>query len=110
MTLEKEILKIKGILEEYDKRISALEKKIKGATQKTVTKKKVPKSISDHLEFIKSKGFFDKPRTTSEIVERLGQEGYHYPPQSLTWSLQKTVQNKMLGRIKKDRKWAYCKR
>lgn len=98
---------IKKILDNHEKRISELEKKLVGSIKKPVAERK---TISDHLDYLKSEGFFDQPKKASEIVEELAHEGFHYPQQSLTWSLQKAVQKKVLGRVKKEKKWAYCKR
>lgn len=107
MSSEQKITKIQIRLEDHESRIRALEKFFRGATKRDVTKRK---SISDQLIYLKSKGYFDQPHTTNEIVEELAREGYHYQPQSLTWSLQRAVQKGVLGRIRKERKWAYCKR
>lgn len=101
---------LKKILDNHEKRISKLEKKFEVSSQKLKKSVVERKTILDHLEYFKSEGFFDQPKKSQEIVEKLAQEGFHYPPQSLTWSLQKAVQKKVLGRIKKDKKWAYCKR
>lgn len=101
---------IKKILDNHEKRISKLEKKLEAGIKKPKKLTAERKTISDHLDYLKSEGFFDQPKKTREIVERLAQEGYHYPPESLTYSLQKAVQKKVLGRVKKEKKWAYCKR
>lgn len=101
---------IKKILDNHEKRISQLEKKSDVNLRKTKKSPVQRKTISDHLEYLKSEGFFDQPKKLKEIVERLAQEGFHYAPQSLTWSLQKAVQKNILGRMKKEKKWAYCKR
>ena len=94
-------------LKELEKRIETLENALRPKRKRTITGKK---SILDHVEFLKSEGFFDQPKTLKEIVERLAQESYHYRQQSLTNPLQRAVRQGMLGRIKKNRKWAWCKR
>lgn len=101
---------IKKILDNHEKRIRDLEKKLKPSIRKPKKSVAERKTILDHLEYLKSEGFFDQPKKSQEIVEKLGQEGFHYAPQSMTWSLQKAVQKKVLGRVKKEKKWAYCKR
>lgn len=101
---------IKKILDNHEKRISELEKKLVGSIKKPKESVAERKTISGHLEYLKSEGFFDQPKKSQEIVEKLAQEGFHYAPQSLTWSLQKAVQKNVLGRVKKEKKWAYCKR
>lgn len=107
MSQEEDIKKILKKLEEHEKRIKDLENRVKGKSKEAFTKKK---SISDHLETLKSKNFFDQPKAVQDIVEKLGQGGYHYRPESLTWALQQAVRKGTLGRIKKEKKWAYCKR
>lgn len=107
MTLEREITEIKKKLKEHEQRIRDLENRFKDKDKKVFTKKK---SITDHLEILKAEGFFDQPKFAKEIVKRLGQKGYHYRPESLTRSFQYTVRKGILGRIKKEGKWVYCKR
>ena len=107
MTLDYEIMEIKKTLEEHEERIKELEKLGKDEVKKVPIKRE---SIPDHLNYLKSEKFFDQPKFTMEIMERLAQEGYHYPLQSLTHPLQQAVRKGTLGRIKKEKKWAYCKR
>ena len=107
MMPNEEIMGIKKKLEEHEKRIGDLENLIKGRGKRAVTKKE---SILDRLTNLKSEGFFDQPQTAKEIMEKLAQEGYHYPQQSLTEPLQRAVRRGVLGRIKKNKKWAHCKR
>jgi enoyl reductase-like protein len=103
----KEIIEITKTLENHEKRIKKLEDLLMGGKKKTASSRK---SIIDHLDYLKSEGFFNEPRTLKEIVDRLVQESYHYPQTSLTDPLKRAVRQQMLRRIKKDGKWAYCKR
>lgn len=105
--LEDEIKVLKLKLENHEKRIIKLEIPDKNEKKKTIKKKE---SISDRLSRLKLQGFFDKPKFTTEIVQKLATVGYHYPPESLTAPLQRAVRAGELGRIKKENKWAYCKR
>jgi len=107
MTLEDEISEIKKKLVELEKRIKNLESPGK-TTKKKGDRKKL--SISDRLSKLKTQGFFDQPKLTNEIVAKLATEGFHYPHSSLTWPLQNAVRIGELGRVKKQGKWAYCKR
>lgn len=107
MTSDEEIKQIIKKLEDHERRIENLEKLVKGGAKKVIPERKY---ISDHFTFLKSEGFFDQPRTITEIVEKLAKEGYHYSPQSVTAPLQRAVRKGVLGRIKKENKWAYCKR
>jgi hypothetical protein len=92
---------------ELEKRISALEML---AGSKTTSKKTSKISILDHLNNLKSKAFFDDTRTVKEITEKLAEKGYHYPGDSLSHPLQIAIRKGILGRIKKNGIWAYCKR
>ncbi|MEM4258592.1 MAG: hypothetical protein QXL17_05510 [Candidatus Thermoplasmatota archaeon] len=94
-------------LENHETRIKNLEKSMKNKPKKDLQKRK---SIFDHLIELKSGGFFNKPKNLKEIVEKLAQVSYHYPQQSLTEPLQRAVRQGILGRVKKEKKWAYCKR
>jgi hypothetical protein len=107
MLVDKRIAEIVKEIKKQGKRIDNLEQIIQGKKGKAHLQRK---SISGHLMNLKSEGFFNQPKFVKEIVERLAQEGYHYPPNSLTWPLQKAVRDKILGRVKKQGKWAYCKR
>lgn len=107
MPSDEETTWIKRKLEECENRIKNLEKLLKGSGKKRVAKRK---TILDLLEYLKSEGFFDQPRITKEIIERLAKDGCHYRPESLTHPLQRAIRQKVLGRIKKNGKWAHCKR
>jgi len=102
-----EIVEIKKQLEEHEKRIESLENLFKSKGKRIITRRK---SITDHLNHLKSEDFFDQPKTTQEIIDRLAYEGYHYRQQSMTEPLQRAVRQEILGRVKKNKIWAYCKR
>ncbi len=107
MSADKEFLDIKKTVNEHEKRIKELEKLVIGKVEKVIIKRK---TIIDHLIYLKNEGFFDQPKSVREIVEALAKGGYHYAPESLTHPLQRVTRNGILGRIKKEKKWAYCKR
>jgi len=107
MSSEKEIRGLVKRLNEHEKRISSLENTLK-APRRTAPAKK--KSIFDHLADLKEKKFFDRPHIVTEIIEKLARDGYHYPHASLTHPLRRAVRQGLLGRVKKDGKWAYCRR
>jgi hypothetical protein len=109
MSIDDQIKRINKTIENLERRIAKLEGHKKRSDQQSTAKKK-KESISDHLRRLKTEGFFDKPKLSSEMVAQLATDGFHYPPESLTWALQKAVQLRELGRIKKEKKWAYCKR
>jgi hypothetical protein len=102
-----EIISIKRKLQEHEKRLEHLENLTKGKTRAVASGRR---SIIDHLTRLKLEGFFDRPNTTKEILEKLAQEGYHYPHASLTEPLQRAIRQGILGRTKKNKVWAYSKR
>jgi|YelNatPaOPRAMG01_1025707.scaffolds.fasta_scaffold294349_2 ppGpp synthetase/RelA/SpoT-type nucleotidyltranferase len=107
MTLENEIEEIKNKLADHEKRIKILEGYEIPEKKGRVKEKE---SILDRLCRLKSQGFFDQPKLLNEIVKKLATEGYHYRPQSLTSPLERAIRSGILGRVKKENKWAYCKR
>jgi hypothetical protein len=104
-----EISQLKKVLAEHEERIIKLERAIHATSAKPKTIQ-VKRSIFGRLIALKSEHFFDDPRTLREIVEKLAEQSYHYPPQSLTEPLQRAVRTGELGRVKKEGLWAYCKR
>ncbi|MDD5494225.1 MAG: hypothetical protein PHG36_06110 [Dehalococcoidia bacterium] len=104
---EEAMQEIKKILLDHEKRISNLEKpSISG--KKIIANTKT--TIIGRLSYLKQEGFFDQPKFLPEIIIRFAEEGYHYPPSSLTAPLQRAVRQRLLGRLKKDNKWGYVKR
>ena len=102
-----EIEELKKKLEDLEKRISNIE----SMYRKEQPKIKITKqSITDLLLELKNEGVFDEPKSTKAILEILASKGRHYSHSSLTWPLQHAVRTGVLGRIKKDKKWAYVRR
>ena len=104
-----ELSEIKKILKEHGKRLSKLESMI-NLSSKSIIPSTSKKSLTSMFVDLKNEKFFNQPRSLNEIVERLAQSGHHYPYRSLSSPLQRAVRQKILGRIKKDNKWAYVKR
>lgn len=107
MSNENIIEKIKKQLENHEKRITQLEKPPTRKEKSTSTKRT---TILDMIDWLKADGFFDQPKSLAEIIEKLAQEGYHYPQSSLTAPLQRAIRKRILGRLKKDGNWVYTKR
>lgn len=102
--------KLKKTIKDHEKRISKLESMItesSGKSKKTTGKRK---SIIDLFVELKDSKFFNKPQFLNQIVDKLAEMGYHYSASSLTEPLQRAVRQRILGRIKKDGKWAYVSR
>lgn len=110
---EAQVRTIMGVLEDHEKRITNLEKSSR-TTEKSSSKGKPASakkmSIFNHLDRLKIEGYFDEPRSLAGIVIKLAEEGYHYPTASLTEPLQRAIRQRVLGRLKKDGKWAYVRR
>lgn len=98
---------IQKILENHEQRISKLEDVLKKEPRKAVRKKK---SITDLFIELKEEGFFKQPRYLKDIVDKLASRGYYYQQSSLSAPLQRAVRNRILGRIKREGKWAYIGR
>ncbi|MCX6777703.1 MAG: hypothetical protein NT157_02350 [Candidatus Micrarchaeota archaeon] len=89
----------------------ALDKYLRNKETSTVEKKQQGKaSITKQIMELKEEKFFDSPKRSEEIRQKLASNGYHYPSQSLTWSLQELVRKRKLGRIKEGKGWRYVKR
>jgi hypothetical protein len=54
--------------------------------------------------------YFNKPRNLLEIKNMLEEQGMIYPITTLSAVVLRLVRRRILGRIKKDRKWCYVKR
>jgi hypothetical protein len=100
---------VKKMLKDHEKRISKLEST---GVPAVVSRKKQGdrKSIPDLIAEQKQEGFFKEPKLIGEFADKLQQEGHYYSTTSLSGPLQDAVKNRVLGRIKKDGKWAYVNR
>lgn len=66
-------------------------------------------AASDLVIGLRERGFFDKPKGLSEISKALEEEGFIYPVTTLSGVVLGLVQKKLLGRKKKEGRWAYGK-
>jgi len=100
------------MLQDHEKRIKNLEKKLSGKqiAKKTSGKKGSKSSIRDLLIDLKSESFFKQPRSRNDIVKKLRQGGFHYNADSLNPTLQRMLRKKELGRVGPPRKFRYVKR
>jgi hypothetical protein len=67
-------------------------------------------SIGDMLLELKEEGFFDKPRSLVEIKNALAEKGGIYEITTLSTQVIRQVRKRILGRIKKEKKWMYVTR
>ncbi len=66
-------------------------------------------AASDLIVGLKEDGYFDKPKSLTEIASALEEKGYIYPITTLSGIMLGLVQKKLFGRKKIDRKWVYGK-
>jgi len=99
---------IKKIFDELERRIGVLETILLKKNSVMPIKHKL--SITDKLIELRNSGFFDKPKSTKEIAEKLAEGGFTYPQSSLTDPLQRLVRKHELGRLKHNNIWGYVKR
>lgn len=59
---------------------------------------------------LKAENFFDKPKTISEIKQKLEEKTYYYPLTSISPALIRLYRQGELGRLKKDGKWVWVKK
>lgn len=105
------IITIEGTPNEVQRILDLVKKNGSSKKQKTKKHTKGKISIMDRLTGLKEENFFNKPRPTIEIKQKLAEAGYHYSANSLTEPLQRAVRKKVLGRIKtKKGIWGYVRR
>lgn len=64
---------------------------------------------ADSIIDLKENGFFDKPKTLTEVGHALEEKAHLYPVTTLSGVMIGLVQKKLLGRKKIDGKWVYGK-
>lgn len=102
---------IKKILDNHERRILALENKLK--KEKTPEKNKNYKGLAGGIRLLISNGFFNQPKTLSEILSELKREGYTSCTKSgvsSTLLLTFIGSSKPLERKKEEKTWRYLKR
>ncbi|TRZ64626.1 MAG: hypothetical protein D4Q79_01170 [Spirochaetia bacterium] len=73
---------------------------------------RVIRGATGGLRVLVDEGYFDNPRQLSEIIEKLKQEGRHYPSATISMGLLNLVKERVLMRFrdKGDKKWKYVTR
>lgn len=99
---------INAVLELYKKPENKEQRKKKDKTIPRV--KKARKGPKLYIKELKAEGFFNKKRTINEVQKVLEDNGYIYPITRLSTPLKRLVQDRELGRMKKDGSWVYVKR
>lgn len=107
---------INKILQDHEKRISALEKRV---VSKSILKAKnwyKPGSTIEKIVILTGEGFFNQPKSLKEIISKLKEKDYHLKASDLTLPLRKVVRKGLLRKTKKmpdgavSKKWLYVKK
>jgi hypothetical protein len=111
------LITIEGTDAEVANIIGTFEKTaVVGRTRQEISKhraaaqmKKKRMGASDLIIGLNERGYFEKPKTLSEISAALEEEGFLYPVTTLSGVVLGLVKQKHLRRKKIDGKWAYGK-
>ena len=110
ITVEGSDSEVSNILSVFE-RTSAVSHAKEAATKNQARKKETKKRLaaSNLVINLKEDGFFEKPKSLSDISKALEEQGYLYPITSLSGIVLGLVQKKNLRRKKIEGKWAYGK-
>jgi hypothetical protein len=104
---ESEVSNILSVFERTSLLGHAKEAATKSQARKKETKKRL--GASNLVINLKEDGFFEKPKSLSDISKVLEEQGYLYPVTSLSGIVLGLVQKKILRRKKTEGKWVYGK-
>jgi len=103
--------------EEINARLGIIEKRLdilEGKTSKkngigNLGNKKSYSGLVGGIRFLIDNKKFNQPKSVAEAFEELKKEGYHYPKKSVEklLSINFTKNQKVLNRIKENKKWKY---
>ena len=111
------VIIIEGTKEEVAKILGDFERTaVIGYVKGKISSKKIRKreekkrmAASDLIVEFKEEGYFDKPKSLTEIAQVLENRGYLYPTTTLSGVVLGLVKKKLLGRKKVGGKWVYGK-
>ena len=104
---ESEVSNILSVFERTSVVGHAKEAATKDHARKKETKKRL--AASDLVINLKEDGYFEKPKSLSDISKALEEQGYLYPVTSLSGIVLGLVQKRILRRKKAEGKWVYGK-
>lgn len=104
---ESEVASILSVFERTSVVGHAKEAATKYQARKKDTRKRL--GASDLVINLREEGYFDKPKSLSDISKALEERGFLYPVTSLSGIVLGLVQKKILGRKKAEGKWVYGK-
>ncbi|OGI69243.1 MAG: hypothetical protein A2W18_04890 [Candidatus Muproteobacteria bacterium RBG_16_60_9] len=111
ITVEGSEKEISHVLADFERSTVIGREKV-AVTKKTSARKEQKKrsAVSDLIVSLKEEGYFDKPKSLTEIVHALEEAGHLIPVTSLSGVMLGLVQKKLFRRKKAvDGKWAYGK-
>lgn len=102
---------IRAALRALRKRVARLERRLsaleKGDSVRPVRKRQKADSTTKVLARLKQEGYFDTPRTLSEIRAKLAAIGHHRKRESLTNPLARAARSGLLIRVREAGRWRY---
>ena len=104
---ESEVSNILSVFERTSVVGHAKEAATKSQSRMKETRKRL--AASDLVINLKEDGFFEKPKSLSDISKALEEQGYLYPVTSLSGIVLGLVQKRTLRRKKAEGKWVYGK-
>lgn len=110
ITIEGTDKEVSNVLTQFEVASHVATEKGKISKSASTKKEKKKRSVaSDLIIELKEEGFFEKPKSLSEIADALEERGRITPITSLSGVMMTLVQQRYLGRKKKDGKWVYGK-
>ncbi len=103
---KEELVKIIKLLEQPSTQTTRVKSKLRRAQKSTTARL----SMHDLIEELKTEKFFDKPRSLVEIKNAFAEKGHIYNLNSISTPVVRLVRKRVIGRIKKDKKWLYVRR
>lgn len=103
---------ISAIISIYNDKNNKLTDPIKNKSNRIKTNKGLGSSstLVSYILELRDTGFFDTPKKTALVKERLDQDSHFYPMQSISTCLINRNAKKELKRVKDGKQWAYVKR
>jgi hypothetical protein len=110
ITIEGSEEEVSNILAAFDRRTDMQEAKVKIARHRAKKKDERKRTTaSDLILQLQDSGFFNKPKTLTEIAEKLEEKGHIYPTTTLSGVMLAFVKRRLFGRKKSNGKWVYGK-
>jgi len=110
ITVEGTQQEVSRILADFERATAVGRAKEAIAKDKTARKEQKKRiAASDLVVELKEEGYFNKPRSLTDVANTLEEKGYIYPVTTLSGVMLGLIQKKLLGRKKLKGKWVYGK-